>query len=334
MTTGTPRGTRRARLGIGGGPLANLYVAGTDELATATVRAAYDAGIRLFDTAPHYGLGLAERRLGAALRSIPGAVDEVTVSTKVGRLLEPVAPTADPADLPLDDEGGFVTPATSRRVWDHSEAGLRRSLEASLERLDLDRVEVLYLHDPDLYDLEGALREGLPALVRLREEGLVDRVGVGANDEATLARCVEAADLDEVMCAGRFTLLEQPALTELFPACARTGTTVVAAGVYNSGLLATEALPDHPRYDYEPAPAAVVERLRRLHEVCRAHGTTVPVAAVQLVRSHPQVSAVVLGARTPQEVADAVARADAGVPAGLWSALVDAGLLVPEAVAA
>ena len=326
--------THRAKLGLGGGPLGNLFRAVPDEQAAATVHAAYAAGIRLFDTAPHYGLGLAERRLGAALRSLPAAARaEVTVSTKAGRLLEPVT-DADAADLPLDAEGGFEVPAASRRVWDHSEAGLRRSLEDSLTRLGLDRVEVLYLHDPDVHDLEGALREGLPALVRLREEGLVDRVGVGSNDEAALARCVRAADLDEVMCAGRFTLLEQPAVSTLFPACAETGTAVVAAGVYNSGLLATDAPPAAPTYDYEPAPAEVVARLRRLHQVCGAHGIPVPVAAVQLVARHPRVSAVVLGARSPEEITEGAARAQTEVPDALWADLVESGLLVPEAVAA
>lgn len=334
--------THAARLGLGGGPLANMYRPGTDALATATVHAAYDAGIRLFDTAPHYGLGQSERRLGEALRTLPGATGaapppDVTVSTKVGRLLVPLdveATGAGPEDLPQDEEAGFAVPVTHRRVWDHSEAGLRRSLEESLTRLGMDRIQVLYLHDPDVHDLEGALSEGLPALVRLREEGLVERIGVGSNDESALTRCVQTADLDEVMCAGRFTLLEQPALDELYPACARTGTAVVAAGVYNSGLLATEDLSTAPTYDYRPAPTEVLARVQALGEVCRAHGTTVPVAAVQLVRRHPQVRTLVLGARSPEEIRDGVRRAEADVPDELWPALVDAGLLQPEAVAA
>ncbi|WP_413452566.1 aldo/keto reductase [Georgenia phoenicis] len=323
MTTDDDGATRVPYLGLGTGPLGNLYTEVPEEQALATVRAAWELGVRTFDTAPHYGLGLAEKRLGRALAELGVAREEYTVSTKVGRLLEP-NPDYRPGQL---DDGGFAVPATLRRRWDPSEAGIRRSLEDSLERLGLDHVDTLYLHDPEAYDVDDAVVRALPALVRLREEGLVRRVGVGSGDLAALTRCVTEGELDEVICAGRYTLLEQPAAEAFLPLCLERGVDVVAAGVYSSGALATRSVPETVMYNYAPADESAVARLRRLHEVCGTHGVAVPAAAIRFAARHPAVTTVLVGARHPDEVAAAVAHAVADVPDALWEDLSGQGLV-------
>lgn len=237
-------------------------------------------------------------------------------STKAGRLLEP-----NPGYRPGDqDPEGFVVPAVLRRRWDFTPDGLRRSLEDSLVRLGIEAIDTLYLHDPDVFDLDLGIGTALPALARLRDEGLVRRIGVGSNDEAALARCVHEADLDEVMCAGRYTLLEQSA-RQLLALCLERGIDVVAAGVYNSGALATNDFPDVVLYNYRPAPEPVVTRLRRVHQVCAAHGVRVPEAAVAYVARHPAVEVVMIGARSVAEVREAHDRFTADVPEELWQEL-------------
>lgn len=319
-----PAGVRLTALGFGAAQLGNLYRATSDAEARAAVDAAWDAGVRYFDTAPHYGLGLSERRLGAALRDRPR--DELVVSTKVGRLLVPSPATADERD-----DQGFAVPADVRRRWDFSRDGVLRSLEASLERTGLDRVDVVYLHDPDDHE-EQAVREAVPALVELRDQGVVGAIGAGMNQSAMLARFVRDCDVDVVMCAGRFTLLEQPALADLLPAAQERGVGVVVAGVFNSGLLAHETPPADATYDYAQAPAALLERTRRLAAVCGEHGVTLPQAALAYVRTHPAVVSTVVGLRTADHVRQAVARQAAPVPAALWAALAEEGLLAPEAL--
>ncbi|KOV83219.1 aldo/keto reductase [Nocardia sp. NRRL S-836] len=301
--------------------MGNLYTEVSDDAARAVVDAAWEAGVRIFDTAPHYGLGLAERRLGAALRDRPRA--EFVVSTKVGRLLVP-----DAGGAGLDPEG-FAVPATHRRVWDFSADGVRRSLESSLDRLGLDRVDVVYLHDPDDH-WEQAAGEALPALVELREQGVVGAIGAGMNQWELLARFVRASEVDTVdavLLANRYTLLEQPALAELLPLCAERGVDVVAAGLFNSGLLATQDVPDDATYDYRTAPAEVVGRARRIAAVCARHGTTLPAAALWFPLGHPAVTGVLVGARTEAEIRANVAAFDTPPPAGLWAELRDEGLL-------
>lgn len=310
-----------AGLGLGGAPVGNLYTEVDERTALETVRTAVELGFSHIDTAPHYGAGLSEERIGRALAGIDRRGTQV--STKVGRLLEP-----DPGYRPGDvDPCDFAVPARRRRRWDYSPAGLRRSLEESLERLGLDRVEILYLHDPDVHGLDEGVRTALPELVRMREEGLVDRIGVGSTDADALSRCVAEADVDLVMCAGRYSLLEQVADERLLPLCLERGVEVVAAGVYNSGALATDQLPTQVRYDYRPAPAAVVRRLEGLHRLCSEHGVPLPAVAVQFVARHPAVGTVVLGARTPEEVREADERMRRPVPEELWEALEASGLL-------
>ncbi|WP_433088817.1 aldo/keto reductase [Dactylosporangium sp. CA-052675] len=312
---------RFTALGFGAAQGGNLYHATSDETFAAAVDAAWDAGVRYFDTAPHYGLGLSERRLGAALRDRPR--DTYVVSTKVGRLLVPTPETAH-----RRDPEGFDVPASHRRVWDFSRDGVRRSLEASLRRSGLDRFDVVYLHDPDEHWHQAAT-EALPALADLRDQGVIGAIGAGMNQSAMLARFVRETDVDLVMCAGRYTLLEQGAAQDLLPAARQRRVGVVIAGVYNSGLLARDRPPDDATYDYRPAPAELLQRARRIAAICAEHGVSLPEAALAFVRGHPAVVSTVVGLRSPAEVTETVHRTAAVVPDALWPALRAAGLIEP-----
>jgi D-threo-aldose 1-dehydrogenase len=301
-------------LGFGAAGIGNLYRAVDDSVARAAVEAAWAGGIRYFDTAPHYGLGLSERRLGLALGDKPRG--EFLVSTKAGRLLVP----ADNPSRSRDDEG-FDVPADLRRVWDPTEAGIRRSLEESLDRLGLDYVDVLYLHDPDAYDLEAGITQALPAMVKLRAEGLVKAIGVGSNSSDALLECVQRSELDLVMLAGRYTLLEQPAQENLLPACVEHGVGVVNVGVYNSGLLARATIGDDAHYNYVPAPQEILDRARRLAACCAEFGVELPTAALQFSLRHPAVRTVVVGASSPSQIRQNIARMLEPIPEELWEEL-------------
>ncbi|ACZ90860.1 aldo/keto reductase [Streptosporangium roseum] len=301
-----------SKYGFGAAPIGNLFTAVSDAEAGAAVDAAYDAGFRLFDTAPHYGLGLSERRLGAALAGRPR--DSYALSTKVGRLLVP-APTGGPAGR---DDQGFDVPADLRRVWDFSRDGVRRSLEESLLRLGLDAVDIVLIHDPDDH-WEQAVSEAYPALAELRDQGVVKAVGVGMNQSEMLARFVRETGVDMVMLAGRHTLLDQSGEEELLPLCQERGVSVVAAGVFNSGLLATHD--PSGTYDYAPAPAPLLARARRIAAVCESHGATLPQAALAFPLRHPAVASVVVGARSAAEVARNAALTARPVPDDLWAEL-------------
>lgn len=308
-----------SELGFGAAAGGNLYRARTDTEFAAAVDAAWDAGIRYFDTAPHYGLGLSERRLGETLRSRPR--DEYIVSTKVGRILVPSPETTN-----RRDPEGFDVAATHRRVWDFTRDGVYRSLEGSLERTGLDRIDIVYLHDPDEH-WQQAAGHALPALVELRDQGVVAAVGAGMNDARMLRRFVEETDVDVVMCAGRYTLLEQGAGHDLLSAADAHGVAVVIAGVYNSGLLARDRPAIDATYNYKPAPPALIDRANRIADVCEAHGVTLPAAALAYVRRHPAVTSTVVGLGSEAEVRETVRRAEARIPATLWPALRSAGLI-------
>ncbi|MFE1927058.1 aldo/keto reductase [Streptomyces asoensis] len=303
-------------LAFGAAVIGNLFTEVGEEQAHEAVTAAWQQGIRYFDTAPHYGLGLSERRLGAALREHPRG--RYTVSTKVGRLLVPDERAGD------DLADGFAVPATHRRVWDFSADGVRRSLDASLERLGLDRVDVVYLHDPDDH-AEQAFREGYPALEKLRAEGVVGAIGAGMNQAEMLTRFVRDTDVDVVLCAGRYTLLDQRAGAGLLPAAAERGVSVVVGGAFNSGLLA-DPRPD-ATFDYARAPAALLERALRLKETAARHGITLRAAALAFCAAHPAVASVLVGARSAAEVRDCAAQFAVPVPAAFWQELRDTGLL-------
>ncbi|MFJ8980276.1 aldo/keto reductase [Streptomyces sp. NPDC102282] len=307
-------------LSFGAAALGNLFTEIGPEQAAATVDAAWDEGIRYFDTAPHYGLGLSERRLGEALRDRPR--DAYAVSTKAGRLLDPLTPAETAARQGLSD--GFAVPHTHRRRWDFSAGGIRRSIEDSLVRLGLDRIDVVYLHDPDDHG-EAAFREGYPALEELRAEGVVGAIGAGMNQTAMLTRFLRETDVDAVLCAGRFTLLDDSALETLLPEAAARGRGVVIGGVFNSGLLAD------PRpgatYDYAAAPQPLLDRALRIRDVAAGHGVPLRAAALHHPLRHPAVAGVLVGARSPEEVRDAAARLRTPVPDGLWDDLRAEGLL-------
>jgi D-threo-aldose 1-dehydrogenase len=298
---------------FGGAPIGGLYAPVSDEAAAATLQAAWDAGIRAFDTAPHYGVGLSERRIGDFLAGRRRA--EFTVSTKVGRRLVPAAGAVDGADE------FYGTPALSR-VRDYSGDGVLRSLEDSLRRLRLDRVDVALIHDPDDH-LGEALDSAYPALARLRDDGVTGAIGVGVNSAAVAEWFVSRCDLDCVLVAGRYTLLDDSAARSLFPLCLSRGVAVLAAGVFNSGILADPR--DGARYDYARAAPDVLARARRVRDVCARHGIPVAAAALHYALRHPAVTAAVVGARTPEEI-----RADAGylslsIPEALWADLARLG---------
>ena len=279
-------------LGLGTAPLAGLYAPLDEETAHAVVERAWELGMRRFDTAPYYGGGLAERRLGAVLSTKPR--DQFVLSTKVGRLLRPDAAGWDGA------------------YFDFSYDAALRSLEESLVRLRLDRVDVALVHDPD-HHYEEARAGAFRALQRLRDEGTVRAVGVGMNQTPVLARFAREADPDCLLVAGRYTLLDRTAAEELLPICEERGIDVIAGGVFNSGVLAGGTT-----FDYETAPPEVVARVERLREICARHGVPLEAAAVQFPLRHPAVAAVVVGCSTPKEVEEDVHRSTLEVPKGLW----------------
>jgi len=308
-------------LGFGGAALGNLATATSPQDAHGALSTAWDGGIRYIDTAPHYGLGLSERRIGAWLAATRGVRQEDPVlSTKVGRLLEPV-----PGSGHGPDEEGFAVEATHRRVRDYTGDGVRRSLEASLERLGVDRVDVVLVHDPDDF-WDEASTQAVPALVRLRDQGVIGAVGVGMNQAGMLTRFVRESDVDVVMLAGRFTLLDTTGLGELLPEAGRRGIGVLAAGVFNSGVLALDDPSATAYFDYRPVSTQVLGRARRLAAICREHGTTLPAAALHYVLRHPAVITAVLGMRSPAEVQQNLALHGVPPPPELWPALAAVGV--------
>ncbi len=307
-------------LGLGTGSIAGLYQAVSETQAVATVARALAVGLRYFDTAPYYGLGLAERRLGTALHDV--STDSLVLSTKVGRLLRPLAPGEAPGDY------GFAETPAVKPIWDFTAAGIRRSLEESLARLGRDAVDVVLLHYPDAHERE-IYQTGFPALAELRASGVVKAIGVGMNQAAMPARLVRDLDLDLVLLAGRYTLLDQAGLDALLPVCSRRGVGVVIGGVYNSGLLADPG--PAARYDYARAPRHLVARANALGEICRSHHVPLKAAAIQFPFGHPAVVSVLTGARSAGEVQQNADMFEYPVPAGLWRALRESGLLPPGA---
>lgn len=311
-TTLGATGLALTALGFGGAPLGGLFGDVTDDDAAATVAQSWAAGIRYFDTAPLYGYGFAERRLGELLRGRPR--DEYVLSTKVGRLVRPV-PERVPGDV-------FPGAPPGMALFDYGRDAVLRSIEESLARLGIDRIDLLYIHDPDEH-WETAVGEAYPALAELRAQRVVSAIGVGMNQAEMLTRFVSETDIDVVLCAGRYTLLDQHALTELLPACTKRGVGVVIGGVYNSGILADPSAGTH--YDYAPAPDSLVARARRLERVCARHGVPLKAAAIQFPAGHPAVCSVLTGVRTAAEVRENVAMFSLPIPAALWQELAESG---------
>ncbi|MEU3271978.1 aldo/keto reductase [Saccharomonospora sp. NPDC006951] len=307
-------------LGFGTAALGNLYEPVTDEQAASALEAAWDSGIRYFDTAPHYGLGLAERRLGAFLATKPR--DEYVVSTKVGRRLVP-----DPGGArTLDTANHYVVPADRRRVWDFSAEGIRRGLDESLSRMGIAEVDILYLHDPDEYELDVALASGLDAVAALREQGVVAAAGIGSKSTEALLTAARTGILDLLMVAGRFTLAEQPAAEQLLPYCREHGIGVACAGVFNSGLLATPFPAEDGKYEYSAVSPGVLAKVRSIAAVCAEFGVDLPTAALRFAAREPSVRTVVTGAASATQLRQNVRRMATPVPEQLWTALRDKGL--------
>jgi D-threo-aldose 1-dehydrogenase len=301
-------------LGFGGAPLGGLFSAVSEDQARSALQTAWGAGIRYFDTAPLYGFGLSEQRIGSFLRTKPR--DEFILSTKVGRLLEPTRGAGE--------TGGSLAPffgaLPNDAVFDFRGDAVKRSLEASLVRLGLDRIDIAYIHDPDEF-FSDALREAYPALRDLREQGIIRAIGAGLNQWQMLQQFVEQCDFDSVLLAGRYTLLDRTAAATLLPLCAQRQVAVVAGGVLNSGILAQSEPTAGATYNYVPASGAIVERAQAMARICRRFGTTLPVAAIQFTLRHEAVASVLVGMRTAAEVAANAAYFAEPLPAELWEEL-------------
>jgi D-threo-aldose 1-dehydrogenase len=313
-------------LGFGAAAIGNLYSPVDDEAAEAAVAEAFRQGIRLFDTAPLYGYGLSEERLGRALASLPA--DEVVISTKVGRLIVP-APDGKP------QAGGFAV-SGRRALFDYSRSGVLQSFESSLKRLRRDRVDILLLHDVgrvthgELHDLmlQRALDEALPAMAELKAAGACRAIGIGVNEQEVCLEVLARFDLDCILLAGRYTLLEQEGAARVMAEALRLQVGILIGGPFNSGLLAAPQGPG-ATYNYRAADTAILQRARSIYDVCKEMDVDVGAAALQFPLAHPAVLSVVAGMRSPEEVASTARRRDAHLPRGLWQKLRDAGLLSP-----
>jgi D-threo-aldose 1-dehydrogenase len=334
LTTQAGRTLDFSAVGFGAAPIGNMNRVLSEADAEATVRQAWTLGLRYFDTAPLYGHGLSEQRVGAALKGEPR--DSFLLSTKVGRLLEPCAPGDQDSGIYLD-----VPPV--RIAYDYSYDGVMRSYASSLARLGLDRVDILYVHDIDAMThgsaeaAEARTRElidrgGWRALDELRAAGDVAAIGAGVNEWEPCARLLELADPDIFLLAGRYTLLEQEALATLLPACSARGVGVVVGGPFNSGVLATGPIAG-AIYNYAPAPELILRRTAEIEAICRRHGVKLPQAALQFPLGHSSVVSVIPGGQTPDQVAQNLALLNAPIPDTLWADLKAAGLMRPDAPA-
>lgn len=324
-------GLRVTRLALGGASIGGLFSAVDDDMAIGTVRHAWDLGIRTFDTAPLYGYGASERRMGLALKDRPR--DAYVLSTKVGRLVKHESALDADADvdrqrLGTQDDAYYARAEPLRIVFDYSADGVRRSLEASLERLGLDRVDIALIHDPDDHWRE-AIEGAWPALARLRAEGVVRAVGAGMNQSAMLTRFARETDMDVILLANRYTLLDQTALETLLPACVERGIAIMLGGVMNTGILADPR--PGSRFDYGPARAGLVARAQRLAGVCARYDVPLRAAAIQFPLAHPAVATLVAGVRTIAHLDDYPRMMALPIPADLWIELRAEGLIAPEA---
>ncbi len=305
------------RLGLGTAPLAGLFEAVPENQALAVIERSWEAGIRFYDTAPLYGHGLAEIRVGKALRRKPR--EELTLASKVGRLLR--------AGAPPEPGQAFVGTPPVNPMFDFSYDGAMRSVDESLERLQLGRIDILHIHDPDDHHDE-ALNGAYRALDRLRSDGVIGAVSAGMNQAEMLTRFAREANFDCFLLAGRYTLLEQGALTELLPVCLEKGVAVIAGGVYNSGVLADPKPGAH--YNYQPAPAELIERAQRIGAVCARHAVPIKAAAIQFPLGHPAVTCVVVGCRSVAQLDESIAMFELAIPPAMWQELKHEGLLAPE----
>lgn len=320
-----------ARLGLGGAALGNLFSAVRDDDARAVVVRALADGCATFDTAPHYGNGLSEHRMGAVLRDLPR--DSFSLSSKVGRLLLP--------DRGPRDENGYVACLPFAQAWDYSAAGARRSVEDSLQRLGLARLDAVYVHDCDAMThgadrypavLRQVLDETLPALRQMQRQGLVRHVGLGVNDVRVCLDVLHETSLDVLLLAGRYSLVDHTALAALLPLCTRRQVRIALGGVFNSGILATGVRASGPaRFDYTEAPPSMRARVAALEDACETMGVPLRAAALQFPLAHPCIDVVLLGARSPSEWLDARTMLARPIPASFWQTLRERGLLPTDA---
>jgi D-threo-aldose 1-dehydrogenase len=324
------------RLGFGAASIGNLYRAQSDEDADGVVDAAWRLGLRYFDTAPHYGFGLSEKRLGRALARLDPEGTAI-VSTKVGRRLDPVPANTDLAQ----PRQAFVSPEPVESVFDYGYDAVMRSWEQSRARLRRDRIDILYAHDVGSFahgDAHPArfrqfLDGGYRAMRELRDGGAVGAIGLGVNEIAVCEEMLSHGDIDVILLAGRYTLLEQQPLDAFLPLCRARGVRIVLGGPYNSGILATGTRGDGiPHYDYGPAPADVIARVTSLEEVCDAFGVPLRAAALQFPLGHPSVISVIPGMGRVRHVEDAAAMMAFPIPPAFWAGLRARGLLHPEAL--
>lgn len=322
-----PSAKNGERLGLGGAPLGNLFSAITDEQAQRLLVAALDDGCRSFDTAPHYGNGLSEHRFGRALREVTRA--DFLLSTKVGRLLRPDA--AAPRE-----QNSFVGVPPFVQIWDYSAAGVRRSVEDSLQRLALARLDVVFIHDCDVInhgaDYPRVLRQvvdaALPELRRMQHEGLLQHIGLGVNDVQVCLDVLRQADLDCLLLAGRYSLIDHSALAELLPLCVQRGVAIALGGAFNSGILATGVRNRQDvRFNYAPAPQAWIDRVAAIENLCAQFDVPLRAAALQFPLAHPAIEIVMLGAQEASHWQDAVRMMGHVIPDAFWQALRSAGLL-------
>ena len=323
--------TDGARLGLGGAPLGNLFQPLTDAQARSLIETAWADGCRTFDTAPHYGHGLSERRLGDALRPHPRS--SWRLSSKVGRLLTPQNDAPHP-------QHGYVDTLPVVQHWDLSASGVRRSVEDSLQRLGLARLDAVYIHDIDAAThganapavLQQVLQETLPELARLKAQGLLSHIGLGVNDHQIVQQVLRHADLDVLMLAGRYTLLDTSALPTLMPQLLRHNVALALGGVFNSGILAGRVTADRPlSFNYAPASQDWVNKALGIQQVCDQHGVSLRAAALQFALAHPATQVVMLGVRSAQEWHDARQAHQATIPAAFWQQLHHEGWLPEDA---
>jgi D-threo-aldose 1-dehydrogenase len=321
-------------LGFGGAGIGNLYRPVNDDSARASIEAAFGVGARLFDTAPFYGFGLSETRLGTALAELDPQ-EEVILSTKVGRVLEPA-----PDDDLVAVREGYVTPMPFRPVFDYSYDGVMRSYEESRKRLRRSRIDILLAHDLGKLTHKAAHEDrwrqffagGYRAMRALRDQGAVRAIGLGVNEWEICEQALAEGEFDCFLLAGRYSLLEQTALDSFLPRCAARGVSLIVGGPYNSGILATGVKGAGPLYyNYEPAPPEIIERVRRIEAVCDRFDVPLAAAAIQFPLAHPQVAAVIPGMVNAEEAAEARENLAWAIPAAFWTALRREGLLHPAA---
>lgn len=317
-------------MGFGGAPLGNLYAAIPDEEARGALSAAWEAGVRYFDTAPLYGYGLSEHRFGEILRGQKR--DDFVLSTKVGRVLRPQR-------QPAASDDKFVNAGPFEPIYDYTKDGARQSIEQSLHRLGMSRVDVVFIHDIDVYThgaheqpeiFRQAMSGAYHGLRAMKEEGTIGAIGLGVNEWEVCEAALDIGDFDCFLLAGRYTLLEQGSLASFLPKCTERGASIILGGPYNSGILVTGAVKG-ATYNYAAAPQEILDRVARIQTVCQAHDVPMPAAALQFPLAHPAVASVIPGGRTASEVTQNVAWMTTPIPAALWTDLRSEGLLHPDA---